>query len=239
MQTKEDIKVPICCECEGRKKSHLFCNLSQADLEKFSEKREDKLYKKGQIIYHEGNRGRGLFCIHKGKVKIHKLGDEGKEQIVRFAKEAEVLGYRSLLCDEPYTVTATAIEDSVICYIPRSKFLEVLESNNDLTFKTIQLLSRDLKESEKKIINITQKPVVERIAEALLILKEKFGILADGKTLDVVLTRREIGDLAGVTTETTIRTLSDLKRQGVVNLNGKKIELMNISQLANIANFVD
>ena len=114
--------------------------------------------------------------------------------------------------------------------------MEVLEKNNDLTFKTIQLLTSDLKESEKKIINITQKPVIERISESLLILKEKFGVKEDGITLDVVLTRREIGDLAGVTTETTIRTLSDLKKKGVLNLNGRSIELIDTDQLLFLAN---
>lgn len=239
MQSKIDIEVPSCSECKGRKDNNLFCSLSQNELEKFSEDKADNYYKKGQVIFYEGNRGHGLYCIYKGKVKIHKLGEEGKEQIVRFAKKGDVLGYRSMLGDEPYNATATAIEDCVICSIPKSKFLEVLESNNDLTYKTIQLLTHDLKESEKKIINITQKPVVERIAEALLILKEKFGVMADGKTIDVVLTRKEIGDLAGVTTETTIRTLSDLNKKGILVLSGKRIELANISRLMHLANLVN
>lgn len=103
----------------------------------------------------------------------------------------------------------------------------------------MQLLSNDLKESEKKIINITQKPVIERISEALLILKEKFGVEADGKTLNITLTRREIGDLAGVSTETTIRTLSELNKRKGLNLNGKQIEFVNLQQLVRLSNVVD
>ena len=180
-----------------------------------------------------------MFCVYRGKVKVHKMGEDAKEQIVRFAKEGDVLGYRSLLGDEPYNATATAIEDSIICYIPKSRFLEALGSNSDFSFRTIRMLAHDLKESEKKLINITQKPVVERIAEALLILKEKFGFREDERTLDVVLTRREIGDLAGVTTETTIRTLSDLNKKGILGIHGKRIELVNLPQLIRMANLID
>ncbi len=236
---KKQIEVPPCQDCQGRIHNHLFCSLSDKELDVFSANKGGNFYKKGQNIFYEGNRGHGLYCIYSGKVKVHKLGDEAKEQIVRFAKEGEILGYRSLLSDEPYNATATAIEDSVICYVPKSRFLEVLENNSKLTFKTIQLLTRDLKASEKKIINITQKPVLERIAEALLILKEKFGLADDGQTLNVVLTRREIGDLAGVTTETTIRTLSDLNKKGVVRLQGKRIALVNMNQLTHLANLAD
>ena len=232
-------KAPLCQDCQRRKHDHIFCDLSHDELAEFSKDRADNFYKKGQIIFYEGNRGHGLFCIYKGKVKIHKLGEEGKEQIVRFAKEGDILGYRSMLGNEPYNATAMAIEDSVICYLPKSHFKNLLESNNDMSYKVIQLLTSDLRQSENRIINITQKPVIERISEALLILIDKFGFQPDGKTLDVVLTRREIGDLAGVTTETTIRTLSDLNKKGVVNLNGKQIELVDKPRLVRIANLID
>jgi CRP/FNR family transcriptional regulator, polysaccharide utilization system transcription regulator len=239
MQSKTHIEVPSCTHCKGRKNNHLFCNLSKNDLDKLSEDKGDNFYKKGQVIFYEGNRGHGLFCIYKGKVKVHKLGEDAKDQIVRFANEGDVLGYRSLLGNEPYNATATALEDCIICYVPKSKFLEVLENNNDLSFRTIRMLTNDLKESEKKILNITQKPVLERISESLIILKEKFGFAEDGKTLDVSLTRREIGDLSGVTTETTIRTLSELNKKGVINLNGRSIEIINMGQLLAIANLSD
>jgi len=240
MQNKNQIIIPSCVDCDCRRtNSPLFCNLPKEDLDIISSGRSNHFYKKGQIIFIEGVRGNGLFCVHKGKIKLHKLGDEAKEQIIRFAKEGDVLGYRSLLSNEPYDATATAIEDCYICFMPKSKFLEVLDKNNSLANKTIQLLTKDLRESEKKIIFLTQKPVIERISESLLILKEKFGVESDKKTLDVVLTRREIGNLAGVTTETTIRTLSKLSKKGILNLNGKKIELINVPKLVNMANISD
>ncbi|MBT3964184.1 MAG: Crp/Fnr family transcriptional regulator [Flavobacteriales bacterium] len=240
MQLNDHEEVSTCTECQGCKKTDsLFCDLSVQELDIFSEKKADNFYKKGEVIFQEGSRGRGIYCVYKGKVKVYKIGDEAKERIVRFVKDGDVLGYRSLLSDEPYCATATVIEDSIICYVPKSKFMEVLKNNQNLAYKTIQMLSKDLKESERKIVHLHQKPVIERIAEALLILKEKFGISNETNTLDVVLTRREIGDLAGVTTETTIRTLSFLNKEGVLNLNGKRIELANLSQLVRLANLMD
>jgi CRP-like cAMP-binding protein len=144
-----------------------------------------------------------------------------------------------LLCNEPYKATATAIEDSHICYLSKKKFFELLESNNTLCLNTIQLLARELRQSEQQLVDITQKSVKERIAEVLLQLKTKFGTKPDGVTLDIRLTRREIGDMAGVTTETTIRTLSDLNKDGVIHINGKDIQILKTDQLHRIANIED
>lgn len=217
----------------------LFCNLSTHELDNFSEDRTNNFYKKGQVIFYEGNRGHGIYCIHKGKVKVHKDRDDGREQIVRLARDGELLGYRSLLGDEPYNATATAIEDSVICYVRKNKFLDVVENNVQLTHKVMKLLTGDLKESERKLVSITQKPALERIGEALLILKEKFGLKDDAKTLDIAITRREIGDLAGVSTETTIRILAELNKTSALHLNGKSIELTDLRKLTELANILD
>lgn len=239
MQTKKRYEIPSCQECKKRNDNQLFCHLSKGELDILSAHRKDNFYKKGQIIFREGDRNKGLFCVHRGKIKIYKLGYEGKEQIVRFANTSDLLGYRSLLSNESYQASAVALEDSFICVIERESFFNILRSNNQLALKTIHLLTTDLKESEKKIIHITQKPVIERISEALLLLREKFKYSADGKTLDISLTRREIGDIAGVTTETTIRTLSDLKKQNVIHLNGKHIEITNLPKLVTFANIMD
>jgi len=230
---------PSCKDCESRCSNHLFCSLSNSELDNNSKEKKDKVYKKGQSIFIEGTRGHGLYCIYKGKVKIHKLGGEAKEQIVRFANQGDLMGYRSLLSNEPYYASATTLEESIICYISKKVFLEMLENNKNLSYKVIQMLTQNLKESEKKIINLKQKPVNERICEALLILKEKFGTEQDGVSLRVSLSRREIGDLAGVTTETAIRTLSSLNKSGIIHLEGKKIELINLPQVIKIANIFD
>ncbi len=232
------MQLPDCHECDQECNS-FFCNLDTDVLKSLSINKSSSIYKKGQVIYHEGNRPHGLYCIYQGKVKLYKLGNLGKEQIIRLAGKGEILGYRSLVCNERYYGTATALEDSEICHISLESFNNVLEESSELNYKLIKLLTKDIKDSEKKIINISQKSVEERVAEALIMLKECFGMEDNGTTLNSSITRKEIGDIAGVTTESTIRKLSDLNKQGVINLNGRKIEIPDMKRLIRVANLYD
>ena len=230
----DEVLNPSCTSC--KELSKLFCGLSLPDREGFSQNKRKNIYRKGQVIYYEGNYPQGLFCIYGGKIKISTIGRKGKEQIVKFKGRGDVLGYRALLNDEPYNATATAISDCEVCHISKNAVLDTLEKSKHLSLNTIRLLSKDLKESEQRLINLSQKPVKERVAEALLLLKNHFGLEKDGKTIEVNLTRREIGEIAGITTETTIRILSELSKEKILKLEDKKISIMNIQQLVKIGN---
>ena len=227
--------IPACTECTT--KNNVFCRLSHDEKQTFSFNKGHNLFKKGKVIFYEGNHPTGIYCVFEGQIKISKLGD-GKEQIVRFASKGEILGYRALLSNEPYRATATAMDDCLICHIPRISFFEVLESNKTMYLKVIEKLSGDLKNSEQRLVSISQKTVRERIAEALLLLKEQFGMNGNSE-LDINLTRREIGDIAGVATETTIRTLSELKQDKVIEFVGKKIIILDLPRLIEAANLID
>jgi CRP-like cAMP-binding protein len=216
-------------------KDSLLCSISSENQEMISERKGNNFYKKGQAIFYEGNHASGLYCIHKGRVKLSILGEDGKEQIVRFAKTGDILGYRSMLSDESYHASASAMEDSSICHISKEKFNRLLEIDPKLSIKVIQLLSKDLRGAEQLLIDITQKTVKERIAESLITLKNTFGLQQDGKTLDVVLARAEIADMAATTTETTIRTLAQLSDDGLIELNGKRISIKDSAGLQRIA----
>jgi len=170
---------------------------------------------------------------------LSKLGDDGKEQIVRFAKTSDILGYRSLLSDEPYHATATAMEDCHVCLLSKEKFLQLMEKDPKLSLSVVQLLSKDLRSAEQLLIDIAQKSVKERIAESLVLLKNTFGYQEDGETLSITLTRSEIADIAGTTTETTIRTLAQLSDSGLIELSGKKIRILDFHKLVNTASIYD
>lgn len=229
--------IPSCNDCKNEQS--IFCCLSHDEKTNLSNNKGSNFYKKGQAIFYEGNQSHGLFCIFNGKVKLSKLGENGKEQIVRFAKTADILGYRSIFGNEPYQATATAIEDSHICHLSKKKFLELMKKNPTLSWSTMQLLSEDLKHAEKNLVNISQKSVKERIAESLLLLQTTFGFASDKKSLSVALSRSEIADMAGTTTETTIRTLAALKKDGLIELENKKIMIPNLSKLSNFAGIYD
>lgn len=234
---KNEITVPSCTHCKNSK--GLLCNLSDDDKKIISDQKCENFYQKGEIIFREGNHANGIYCLYKGKVKLIKLGKEGKEQIIRLSKEGDVLGYRSLLSSEPYQATAVALEDSYICHIAKDKFIQIIESNPTISFEIIQLLSSDLKSAEQHLIDFTQKTVKERVSEALLLLVNTFGYLLDGETLNIKMTRSEIAEMAGTTTESAIRTLSLLHEEKVITLNGKYIVISDLKQLIKCTNAYD
>lgn len=235
---RSNFEMPSCNDCEVQGDG-IFCSVSAESKDMLSEKKGDNFYKKGQTIFYEGNHANGLYCIYDGKVKLSKLGDDGKEQIVRFAKTSDILGYRSLLSDEPYHATATAMEDCHVCLLSKEKFMKLMENDPKLSLSVVQLLSKDLRSAEQLLIDIAQKSVKERIAEALVLLKNTFGCLEDGETLSVTLTRSEIADIAGTTTETTIRTLAQLSDNGLIELLGKRIRIIDFNKLVSQAAIYD
>lgn len=227
-----------CAVCESRGKS-VFCDLHKEELDQIDSEKGCSLYKKGQIVFNSGSYPHGLFCVKEGKIKIFRVGDEGKEQIVRLAKAGDILGYRALLSGDKYASSAEVIDDSKICFIPSQAFLKILEGNGILSMHIMKLLSDDLKSAEHKMIDMAQKPVRERVAEALLYLKQTYGLADDGQTINVVLSREDIANIVGTATETTIRLLSELKNDQVIALNGKRISILDHQLLVKAANVYD
>ena len=231
-------QMPSCETCQSRTGS-VFCQLSDDELVNLSIQKNCNYYQKGQQIFYEGNSPTGLYCVNKGKVKVSQSGSEGKEQIIRLAKDGDILGYRSLISGEVYTSSAIAMEDSKVCLIPKALFFDLIKSNSDITSKIMKLLATDLGEAENKITNLAQKPVIERLAEAILMLKEYYGYTKDESSLNLTITREEIANIVGTATETAIRILSELKRDGIIDLEGKKIKILNNDALIKLANLYD
>lgn len=234
MRRNYNVDAPECFSCNYQD-NDLLCVLQHPELQKVSENKTYNFYKKGQLIFFEGNRPQGLYCIHQGKVKIHKLGDDGKEQIVRLAKKGSMLGYRSLLSSEPYTASATALEDCKICFISKSTIMDLVNDESKFSMQAIKVLTNDLKSAENKMMNMAQKPVTCRVADALLTMVECYGLCNDRETINSILTRRDISCVAGTTTETTIRVLSDFNKRSVVKLNGKRIIIPDMNRLKRVA----
>jgi CRP/FNR family transcriptional regulator, polysaccharide utilization system transcription regulator len=204
-----------CQYCESRLKS-VFCDLNKEEVGELSEYKGCVTYKKGQDIFKQDSYPHGIYCINKGKVKLFQMAENGREQIVRLAKPGDILGYRALLGNEKYTSTAETIEETSVCFIPKNLFFKLVETNNAVTLQVMKLLTSDLKNAEHKITDLAQKSVKERMAEAILFMKEVYGLEKDNVTLNVVLTREEIANIAGTATETAIRILADFKSDGVL-----------------------
>ncbi len=195
--------------------------------------KETKLIKKGESIFREGERLNGVFCVRNGVSKLSKLSDNGKDQIVKLATKGEVLGQRSVIASETTNLSATALEDMEVCFIPKIHIEESLHNNPAFTNAVLKHMAQDLKFADDVIVNMAQKSVRQRLAEVLLYLDDTFGIDEEGY-LYLKLSRADIADVVGTATELLIRTLTKLKKEGLISVSGKKIKLEDKKALYNI-----
>jgi len=213
----------------------VFSVLNKEEKEQLKKNSTCTCYKKGDIIYKEGDKPNGLICLSKGKVKIFKEGVGGREQIVRMAKPVGFIGYRALFAEQNYLASAEAIEDSVICTIEKETLYKVLRSNSDLSFKIIRSLASELGFSNNRTVTLTQKHIRGRLAESLLFLKDTYGFEEDGSTIKVYLSREDIANLSNMTTSNAIRTLSTFASEKIIALDGKKIKITDLKTLEKVS----
>ena len=141
-----------------------FQSLTEDELKSLNYEKTCAHYKKGSILYKEGSRLTGFYCIIQGVVKIYKTGIDGKEQIIRFAKKGDIIAYRSLLTQESACTTSKTIEDSVLCHIPYKSLLGLIERNSKFSLAMLRIVCAELKEANDYITDIAQKTVRERLA---------------------------------------------------------------------------
>jgi len=232
---KKTTAAPACKECMLSNKS-IFSSLSEEELARVTFEKSFNVYKKGTTIFHEGNRIHHIYCINSGIVKMFKTGIEGKEQIVSFAKDGDVIGYRSVLSREVACTTAKAIEDVMVCAIPTDNLFELIEHNSKFSIDLMQLACKELGEANQFLTDIAQKSVRERLAEVLIKLKDFFSLDAEG-FLNVSLTREELASLVGTATESVIRLLSEFKADKYIEINGRRIKILNEEKLRKVSNY--
>lgn len=227
----------LCENCPSRGQS-VFHNYPKDQLSEVDRDKSSFLMKRGEVIFNEGNNPHGIYCIKKGKVKLFKTGNEGKDQIIRFAKDGDVIGYRALLSGEKYSSTASCLEETEICFIPKTSLLTMFTGHSCLAMNLMKVACHELGDASKFITNLAQKSTRERLAEIILILKENFGLDKDG-AIDVKLTREELANMVGTATESVIRLITEFKNEGLIELQGKKIVPKDISALVKIGKIVE
>ena len=192
-------------------------------------------FKKNEFIFKEGEKPSGFQFLLDGKVIIYKEGVGGREQIIRMTKPLGLIGYRALLADEIHNGSAIALEDSTVGLITYEYLHNKLLKNPEFSFKVIQKLARELGFSNSRTVTLTQKHIRGRLAESLLLLKEKYGWENDGATLKVYLSREDIANLSNMTTSNAIRTLSTFAGEKVIAIDGRKIRILDIHKLEKIS----
>ena len=222
-----------CEQCIVREFSSLKA-LNKDELVKLAECKSSHTVKKGDVIFEEGETINGIYCVKDGICKLTKLSPNGKDHIVKLIKKGELLGQRSLISDEPVNLSAIALEDMEVCFIPKTEVMGFFDKNNQFSMNVMKTICGDLKEADDHMVNMAQKTVKERLAETLLYLLDTFGKNEDN-TLKVQLSRDELASMIGTATESCIRLLSDFNKSGLIELSGKKIILKDISKLKKIA----
>ncbi|WP_051718761.1 Crp/Fnr family transcriptional regulator [Hymenobacter sp. IS2118] len=213
------------------------CN--EADLEAISLVKTCHQYTSGQVIFSEGSRALGLYCVHEGKIKVTKTGGDGKEQIIRLAKGGDMLGYRGLVTDTLHSASAVALDDCTVCMIPKQQFFHQLKNNGPFANLLIQLLANVLQEAEERMLHLAYKPVRERLAEALLLLMRTYRTENDLQPFSLSISRDDLGALMGTTKETTTRMLSEFKGEGMLTTRGSAITILAPVRLVEIATRYD
>ncbi len=218
---------PSCQEC-GSSAASLFCAGGAAVDELIQRSRVTQRYKPGQYLFYAGNHPTGLYCVSKGVIKVETVDQTGKQHFVRAITKGGLVGYRSLFADESYGSSAVAIQESEVCYIPKQTIMKLLESNPLVAMQFLKEMADEFRALESRFSHATSFSARERVAEALLFLKDHHD--------EHRWSRKDIAEWAGTTPETVMRTLAEFEDAELIELKGRIIKVLNRNELLIIAN---
>ncbi len=212
-----------------------FKDLAVREKELLAQNHSCLTLKKGDIIFHEGSRPAGLYCLSCGKVKVFKEGIGGREQIIRMVRPQGLIGFSAFISSTDYSATAVALEESVICRFDKTSFMKLLKRNSDLTMTMMRMMALELSFSNRRTVSLTQKHIRGRLAESLLELRDTYGLENDGRTIRAYVSREDLACFSNMTTSNAIRTLSMFASEAVIALDGKKISIVDPKRLEKIS----
>lgn len=200
-----------------------------AELKRIIAERKARLFKKDQVIYYDGDKGNGLYLILNGRVKTVKLANDGRELMTAIHSAEEYLGVNAMLSNEAYTDTATAMEDSLLCLIPKDQLDNLLNLYPDVAREFIKLLSNHIRDREEQLLQLAYNSVRKRMADTLMRLYRQQGG-------DFKVSREDLAAMAGVATETVSRTLTDFKDENLIDKKGSQITVLSPERLGKMKN---
>lgn len=226
-----------CQDCPNRLRSVLGCCQAH-ELDLVSGGKLHQHYTKGEVIFQYGRRAQGLFCISAGKVKLVKTDGEGREHVIGLAAPGDAMGYQALMVNSDYATSAVAMEDCVVCHIPKIDFLKVAERNAEFSFSLVRLLSSALSNTEERLMHLALKPVRERLADSLLLLYKTFKVEGQD-SFNISISREDLASLVGTVRETVSRLLTEFKDEGLISTKGSNIGILNLIKLMKISAMQD
>ncbi len=215
--------------------SLMKCTSGKDILQALTEDRNINKFKKKQTIYSEGNHPTRLYYVLKGKVKVYKTNDDGKELVTELFSPGDFLGHIALLEDAPYKDTAAAMEETELAVIPKEDFEELIYNNNEVAQKFILLLAKNISEMENHLLGLAYNSLRKKVAEALIMLQKKYQP-AGSEAFVIDISRESLATIAGTATESLIRTLSDFRSEKLIDIKDGNISILNQKKLEHLLN---
>ncbi len=213
----------------------IHANNSEDLLKELTNGRNTNKYKKKQLVFSQGNRPTCLFYIQKGKVKVYKSNEDGKELVVNLYNEGDFLGHITLLENTNYKDTAEAMEESEIAIIPKDDFELLVNNNQQVSKKFIQLLANNISEKENQLLGMAYNSLRKKVADALIRMCKKYNAGKE-ENFSIDISRDNLASIAGTATESLIRTLSDFKAEKLIDIKESSIIILNEKKLENLLN---
>jgi CRP-like cAMP-binding protein len=224
-----------CGDCPSFQKN-IFCRLSGELARRLSQAKATRLYKKRQNIYYEGSPAQGVYCVHSGEVKVFKTGLEGKQHILRIAPAGLVLALEDVFYNKHYTASAEMIEEGKVCFIEKDLFLDLIRKDPESSLMVMKALASEVVESEEERVDLAQNSVRERMARLLTVLSESHGTPSvKGVQIQLPLSREEMAEMIGTASETAMRLLKEFRDDRLVEVDGRKIVVLDPEKLLRAA----
>lgn len=220
-----------CQFCKSHHKS-LFKSLGESEMDLIDAGKTCTRYKKGQALFHEGTRPMGVFCVNSGHIKVYRLGIDGKEQIIKVSSAGDLLGYKALISEQLYGLTAEALEDCILCFVPKEDFLSLLKPGSQFYMELLREVCSESSELTGRMTEMAQRSVRQRLALSLLMLKDTYGMEQEVEgEVEINLTREDLANIVGTATESLIRLLNEFKKEGLIETKGRKIKVLDTKAL--------
>lgn len=217
----------------------IFLNLPEEEYELLCANQQEQVFEQGEIIFREGGVPSGIYFIKHGKIKKYKADKDGKEQIIYVANTGEIIGYHAILGDDRYPDSAAALEDCVLKFVPKADFLAALQQSPILTQRLLKALSHEFAVLSNTISVFAQRSVKERLAIALIVLREKYkDDTAPGEPVTINISRTDLANIVGTAKENVVRFLREFKEQQLIHSSGRKIQVLDIKKLVEVSNYV-
>jgi CRP-like cAMP-binding protein len=222
----EKKKLCVCANCDFR--DVVFSYLNDPSIEELCNNKEEQLFIKGEIINYEGAKITNFKYLKSGLVKLYRRTSTGKEQVISITRPFEFVSNMSIFSEERYQYSVSALEDSVVCMVKLDFIKQLFLKNGGFAMGLLTKISRINDKIINQTLDIRQKNLVGRVAFVLLYFTKE---IYNSRVFDLPVSRKEIADYIGMSTANVIRTLSDFKKEGIIRVFGKTIEVVDVDKL--------